>query len=225
MRAKPTAAKPASKRSVKPTPIYQLQILLNGSQPDIWRRIQVPGTANLGWLHAVLQVAMGWTNSHLHQFFCGEQMYGDSESASESFEGAPDVQDERKVKVGDLLSEGHEGLTYEYDFGDSWGHLVTVEKVLPGEASASATAVCLAGARACPPEDCGGIGGYEELLKVLKNRKHPEHKSMKEWLGRPFDPEAFNLAMTNRWLAQLTWPHVTEERLRKILLARDGYQA
>ena len=123
----------------------------------------------------------------------------------------------------ELLTDIREGLVYEYDFGDSWEHIVTVEKILPVEASTSATAVCLAGSRACPPEDCGGIWGYEELLKALKNKKHPEHRSMKEWLGRPFDPEFFDVAKINNWLRKLKWPRVTESQLRKVLMARDGY--
>ena len=215
--------KPVSGRGENATLSYQLQVLLNGTQPPIGRRLQVPGTANLGWLHAVLQVAMGWTNSHLHQFICGEHVYADPRAGLEQYEGDPPVLDESKVTVSELLNDVHEGLVYEYDFGDSWEHIVTVEKILPVDASTSATAVCLAGLRACPPEDCGGIGGYVELLRALKNRKHPEHKSMKEWLGRPFDPEAFDVAKINHWLRKLKWPRVTEAQLRKILMARDGY--
>jgi len=99
-----------------------------------------------------------------------------------------------------------------------------VEKILPADAAAATIARCLDGARACPPEDCGGVGGYENLLKILKNRKHPEHKSMKEWLGRSFDAEAFDLAKANLWLKKLKWPHVTEAGLRKTLMGRDDYR-
>jgi len=202
---------------------YQLQVILNGSQPPIWRQLQVPGTANLGWLHAVLQVAMGWTNSHLHQFICGEHMYSDLSARLEQYEGDPSVLDENKFRVSELLNDIRERLIYEYDFGDSWQHIVTVEKILPVDTSTPPSAVCLAGSRACPPEDCGGIWGYVELLRALKNRKHPEHKSMKEWLGRPFDAESFDVANANHWLRKLKWPRVTEAQLRKILMARDGY--
>ena len=112
---------------------------------------------------------------------------------------------------------------YEYDFGDSWEHQITVEKILPPDAAAATVALCLDGARACPPEDCGGVWGYTDLLKILKNRKHPEHGSMTEWLGRPFDAEAFDPAKANRWLRKLKWPCVTEAQLRKVLMARDHY--
>ena len=152
-------ARPVSGRTPKAAPSYQLQVLLKGSQPPIWRRLQVPGSGTLGWFHAVLQVAMGWTNSHLHQFICGEHMYPDAEAQLEQYEGDPPVLDERNFTLAELLPEVHQGLVYEYDFGDSWEHIVTVEKILPVDASTPAGAVCLAGSRACPPEDCGGIGG------------------------------------------------------------------
>ena len=168
-------------------------------------------------------MAIGWTNSHLHQFICGERMYADPRAGFDEYEGDPPVRDEKKFTVAELLTDVHQGLVYEYDFGDSWEHLVTVEKILPADASTVASAFCLAGSRACPPEDCGGIGGYMELLKALKNKKHPEHRSMKEWLGRPFDPEFFDLATTNDWLRKLKWPRVTESQLRRVLMARDGY--
>jgi hypothetical protein len=167
---------------------------------------------------------MGWTNSHLHQFICGERMYADPSAELDQFAGDPPVLNENKFTLAELLPENQQGLVYEYDFGDSWEHIVMVEKISPANASTPITAVCLDGARACPPEDCGGIGGYMELLKALRNKRHPEHRSMKEWLGRPFDPEFFDVAKTNTWLRKLQWPHVSENQLRKVLMARDGYQ-
>src|SRR3954469_9699130 len=113
-------AKPASSRHEKEASTYQLHVLLNGTQPPIWRRLQVPGTANLGWLHAVLQVAMGWTNSHLHQFICGEHTYADPRAELQEYEGDPPVLDESRFTVTELLTDLHEGLVYNYDFGDSW---------------------------------------------------------------------------------------------------------
>jgi hypothetical protein len=203
-------------------PIYQFQIVLLATEPPIWRRLQVPGDANLGWLHAVIQVAMGWTNSHLHQFRIGGEYYSDPRHHFAEFEGDPEILDERRFTFQQLAQTPHDSLTYEYDFGDSWQHLITVEKILPPNSGTRRTAVCLDGARTCPPEDCGGGWGYAELLKALANRKHPEHKTMKEWLGRPFDAEAFEVAKINTWLGKLKWPRVTEAQLRKVLMARDG---
>jgi hypothetical protein len=204
-------------------PIYQIEVFLSESEPLVRRRLQVPGNANLGWLHAVLQVAMGWTNSHLHQFVGGEHVYSDPTFELEQYEGDPPVLDERLVSLRKVLPAEGDGLFYGYDFGDSWEHLVRVTKILPAEPAAASKALCLEGAGACPPEDCGGIGGYMNLLKVLKNPKHREHKRMKQWLGRPFDPEAFDVAKINKFLGKLKWPRVTDAQLRKVLMARDGY--
>ena len=106
--------KPVSGRGKNATSSYQLQVLLNGTQPPIWRRLQVPGNANLGWLHAVLQVVMGWTNSHLHQFICGEHIYADPRAELEQYEGDPPLLDESRLTVTKLLTDIHEGLVYEY---------------------------------------------------------------------------------------------------------------
>ena len=112
---------------------------------------------------------------------------------------------------------------YEYDFGDSWIHEITVERISPPDAAAGTRALCLGGARACPPEDCGGVWGYANLLKALKNRKHPEHKAVKEWIGSSWDAEAFDSAKVNHWLRKLKWRRVKEAQLRKVLMGRDGY--
>jgi hypothetical protein len=205
-------------------PIYHLEIVLNGTQPPIRRRLQVPANANLGWLHAVIQVAMGWTNSHLHQFRAGGACYSDTRHNFAEYEGDPEILEARQFTLQQIAPREKDSFGYEYDFGDSWEHTLTVVKILPPAPADAKIAVCLDGARACPPEDCGGVWGYENLLKILKNRKHPEHKTMKEWLGRPLDPEAFDLAKTNHWLGKLKWPHATEAQLRKVLMGRDGYK-
>lgn len=202
-------------------PIYQLKVVLLGAKPPIWRRLQVPGNANLDWLHAVLQVAIGWTNSHLHQFKIGDECYSDTRHHFAEFEGDPEILEARKFTLQQIAPLEKNAFRYEYDFGDSWEHQITVEKIQPPDAAAATTALCLDGARACPPEDCGGIWGYENLQKILKNPKHPEHKTMKDWVGRRLDAEAFDVAKTNLWLRKLKWPRVTEAQLRKILMGRD----
>ena len=202
-------------------PLYQLKIVLLGGEPAVWRRLQVPGDAKLDWLHAVLQVGIGWTNSHLHQFKVGETCYSDTRHHAAEFEDDPEILEERTFALRQIAPLEGDVFRYEYDFGDSWEHEITVEKILPNP-TASSFALCLDGARSCPPEDCGGIPGYEDLLKILKNRKHPEHKSMKKWLGRPFDAAAFDREKTNLWLRKLKWPRVTEAQLRKVLMGRDA---
>ncbi len=204
-------------------PIYQLKVILLESEPPVWRRLQVPGDATLEWLHAVLQVTIGWTNSHLHQFKVGEDFYSDTRHNFAEYDGDPEILEARKFTLRQIAPREQDAFDYKYDFGDSWEHMITVEKILPPPAAATTTALCLDGARACPPEDCGGVWGYADLLETLKNPKHPEHQSMKEWLGRAFDSEAFDVAKTNLWLRKLKWPRVTEAQLRKVLMGRDDY--
>jgi hypothetical protein len=204
-------------------PIYQLKVALLGSEPPVWRRLQVPGDATLDWLHAVLQVAIGWTNSHLHQFKIGGNYYSDTRYHFAEFDDDPEILEQRQFTLRQIAPREGDVVGYEYDFGDCWEHEITVEKILPPDAAAAMTALCLDGARACPPEDCGGTGGYDNLLKILKNRKHPEHKRMTEWLGRAFDAAAFDIGKTNLWLRKLKWPRATEAQLRKILMGRDNY--
>jgi hypothetical protein len=205
-------------------PTFQIKIVLIGSQPVIWRRLRVPGNANLGWLHAVLQVAMGWTNSHLYHFLTSEGRYADPRQFDEMAFGEEPDRDEAKATLMQIAPKQGGKFRYEYDFGDSWEHNIVVEKILPPDPAAATTAVCLDGACACPPEDCGGIWGYAELLKALKNPKHPEHESMKEWIGGSFDSKSFNPVKVNLWLKKLKWPRVTEAQLRKVLMGRDDYR-
>ena len=202
-------------------PAYQLKVVLLGAEPATWRRLQVPGQANLGWLHAVLQTAMGWTNSHLHHFLTDDGRYSDPRGNEDLVFGEEPDLDEIKATLVQIAPKAGAQFGYEYDFGDSWEHEIMVEKILPS--AGSKTALCLDGAGACPPEDCGGIWGYEELLKALKNPKHPQHKHMKQWLGRTIDPHAFDKALVNAWLGKLKWPCVTQAQLRTVLMGRDNY--
>ena len=213
---------PAGRR--RTAAIYEIRVALAGTKPPVWRLLQVPGSAKLGWLHAVLQVAVGWTNSHLHEFRVNGTLYSDTSCHFAEFEGDPMIHDEWTATLQRVASQPADVLVYEYDLGDSWNHKVTVERILPPDRALARHATCLDGARACPPEDCGGGSGYTELLRILRNRNHPEHKSMKEWLGRPLDSEAFDRAKTNTWLRILTWPRVSEAQLRKVLMGRDDYR-
>jgi len=206
------------------SPWYQLKIALEGTDPAVWRRLAVRGDLKLDLLHAVLQIAMGWTNSHLHLFLIGADQFSDPSLVGDLGMGDED-QDERKVTLAQIVSGGVNTFGYEYDFGDSWTHVLTVEKELPPEAKSKVFARCLDGGRACPPEDCGGTYGFAELLKVMKNPRHPEYKSMVRWLGRPFDPEAFDLAETNRFLGMLQWPRTSVRSLASVLYLRDCARA
>jgi hypothetical protein len=176
----------------KPTAVYQLKVTLREIKPAIWRRLQVPAEIKLDKLHMVLQDALGWTNSHLHQFIGGDdELYGMADL--DGFDEPP--KDEKKYKLQQIAKEG-EAFVYEYDFGDSWEHDVVVEKLLQPEPGVQYPR-CIDGARACPPEDCGGVGGYEELLAILARPKSKRYREMMEWLGGPFDSEAFDAWKTD----------------------------
>ncbi|MBX6364328.1 MAG: plasmid pRiA4b ORF-3 family protein [Gemmatimonadetes bacterium] len=175
-------------------PVYQLKVTLVGSRPPIWRRIQVPADMTLGRLHRVLQVVMGWTDSHLQQFTADGESYSDPDFELE------DSQNENRIRLNRLLRRPKDRLVDEYDFGDDWEHAIVLEKVLPADA-APTHAVCLAGKRAGPPEDVGGIVSYQEsFLAAVRDPEHPEHDEMLDWIGEGFDPEAFDLDDINREL-------------------------
>ena len=191
---------PIKKQLAKAFPIYELKITLCGSKPPMWRRVQVPGGIKLNRLHDVLQIVMGWTDSHLHQFRVGTIFY--SLPSDDGFYPDVEQRDERRFRLADIAQHEKATLIYEYDFGDGWEHQVVVEKVLPPD-SQKTYARCLDGKNNRPPEDCGGIFGYYDLLKAISNPKHPEHQQLLEWLGRPFDPHHFDLQETDAMLRDL----------------------
>ncbi len=177
--------------------IYQIKITLKHSRPPIWRRIQVRGDTKLGGLHDILQIVMGWEDDHLHAFRAKGVAYGEPDPG---FPG--DMRNERNVRLDKIAAAG-ETIHYEYDFGDGWQHELKIEKVLPPEADARYPR-CLAGKRACPPEDCGGVPGYERMLEILANPNpgDEEYEDIAEWLGGDFDAEAFDLEVVNKELVE-----------------------
>lgn len=177
--------------AIKPD-ILQIKVTLRETKPPVWRRLLLPSNLNLEHLHQILQLAMGWMDCHLHEFEIGGRRYG---AKDPDFDGV----DERKVKLRDVLGvKGAKGK-YTYDFGDGWEHSLLVEKVLPPEPG-KAYPMCVAGKRACPPEDCGGPWGYEEFLEAMADPEHEQHEELSEWIGGEFDPEAFDVDEVNRML-------------------------
>ena len=178
-------------------PVFQVKVTLDGvADPPVWRRLLVPAAIRLDRFHAVIQAAMGWDNYHLHVFSDGRAEYG-----------VPDPElgyrDERKATLRDLIP--HEGgqARYTYDFGDDWEHEVVVEKLLAAEPGMGYP-VCVTGAGACPPEDCGGAWGYAHLREILADPADEEHDDMLAWLGLEkagdFDPHRFDVDKANRAL-------------------------
>jgi len=176
--------------------IYQIKATLNGSKPPIWRRLQVPGDITLNKLHRIIQVAMGWSDYHLHQFIIDEEYYGEPHPDYGS-----EMKDEKKVKLFHVASQGDK-FAYEYDFGDSWWHVILVEKILRPEPGIDYPRL-LKGKRACPPEDVGGVWGYEEFLEAIRDPCHREHREMLEWVGGEFDPEELDKGEINQALRKI----------------------
>jgi hypothetical protein len=175
---------------------YQLHVELDEVTPVVWRRLLVPTSVRLAKLSDMLLAAMGWTNSHLHCFKVGDAQFG------MQFDDFPEEEiDEKSVTVLQALGDAKR-FTYEYDFGDSWNHMVTAEAESSSPLGLKA-AVCLGGENACPPEDCGGSGGYAHLLAVLADPKHEEHEDYLGWVGGLFDPTLFDLVGANAALQRI----------------------
>ena len=190
-------------RKKEPLSVYQLKVTLLGLEPPIWRRIQVPDTLLLSGLHDALQAALGWTDSHLHQFVKGDTYWSDP-GWYEDFDDI-EVIDESRVRIGQVLLGEGDSVRYDYDFGDNWQHEILLEKILsaPGVRSSPQ---CTGGERHGPPEDVGGTGGYEEFLEVILDPTHEEHEHYREWAGGAFQPEEFDVKAVNEVLSRMRWP-------------------
>ena len=193
---------------------YTLHIHLADIEPPIWRRVVVPGAISLHTLHKMLQVVMGWENSHLYLYHLNVYnkpvVYGlpDPEWDIEGHR----IKDSRRTKLDATVWSERLQLIYEYDLGDSWMHNITVEHIERiGEDENQPifaddlwfTPRCLAGERACPPENAGGAGGYAHFLEAWRSPEHPEHEQMRQWAREHYDPEIFSVQQANSALANL----------------------
>jgi hypothetical protein len=176
--------------------IIEVKIVLNETNPPIWRRLLIPATITFFDLHHIFQIGMGWTNSHLFEFKVGDYTIGYIDDQFEESEG---IADANEVTLETLLMKEGTQFSYLYDFGDHWQHTVIVEKLLKKE-EGKIYPICREGSLRSPPEDCGSIPGFYNLLEILKDKKHPEYKETKTWLGRGYDPEKFDLEKVNKEL-------------------------
>jgi len=175
------------------------------SEPAIWRRIYLDGRTRLNAFHHILQAVMGWTDSHLHEFTIREKRYAPPDEEDQFLEIK--TFDESKFRLNQLLQTG-DVFEYLYDFGDSWQHSITVESIrdLDKDDSNAGRVWIESGQRACPPEDSGGIWGYQESLSVLEDSPYSaEAKEFREWAGLDFDPERFDRRAANAALDRLLW--------------------
>ncbi len=174
---------------------YQIKVTLNGSKPPIWRRLRVPD-CTLDVLHEIIQSAMGWQNCHLHEFRAGDERFTAAEM-EEFGEFDEQARKEGEVFLSELVEDGNKTLHYWYDFGDDWRHTIKIEKTLEPQPEDRYPA-CITGARACPPEDIGGIWGYAEFLEAMADPEHERHVELSEWYGGHFDPVNFEIDEVNK---------------------------
>jgi len=182
---------------VAPSPIkvYQIKVTLRRSRPAIWRRFEILSHTKLGRVHRILQIVMGWTNSHLHHFVVGENCYG-APHPDVTFHGE---KDERRVRLDEVLRSPKNRIRYEYGFSDGWVHDVVLERIRERDRN-ERYPVILDAQGACPPEAVGGIDGYYEFLEAVVNPRHRAHKRTREWWGGPFDPREYDIEEHNKAL-------------------------
>ena len=172
-----------------PAIIFQLKITLAKIRPPIWRRVEVPD-CSLAILNGIIQVAMGWQGGHLWAFEVAGQQYGDDPFAEMEMKSA------MSEKLSRIVANCRK-FGYTYDFGDNWEHVIEVEKTLE-PAPKVKYPQCVAGERACPPDDCGGPWSYADFVEAIQNPDHQEHEDLLEWVGGDFDPERFDMEAVNR---------------------------
>jgi hypothetical protein len=187
--------------------VYQFKISLQNIDPTIWRRIQVPDRYSFWDLHCAITDSLGWLDYHLHQFTIRFPASGEVDTI-----GVPDdeVLDEIEILPGweltiaEYFSMENPSCEYEYDFGDGWKHSITLEEILPREGGIVYPR-CIAGERACPPEDVGGPWGYGPFLKSISYLNSSDHDRLLEWVGGWFDPEWFELDLIRFGNPQKRW--------------------
>ncbi len=166
-------------------PVARVRIELQSVRPTVWRRVDVPLSCTLAVLHDIVQIAMGWTDSHLHEFTIGERVYG-MPDAGYDFDDRR-VYKDSSIRLKTVIERGVRRFHYLYDFGDHWEHDVIVEEVRDGEAGIEYPAF-VEGARRCPPEDVGAARGFMSFLEAVLDPAHREHRETMEWYGKPYDP-------------------------------------
>ena len=183
--------------------IIQLKITLDETEPPIWRRVLVDKQTTFFELHHIIQIAMGWENCHLYEFNFNNYRIGDPDEEFVDFGfGRDKLLDASDVTLGSLITDTKEKFSYEYDFGDGWRHNIAVEKFLFRNNMISCP-TCIDGQLNCPPEDCGGVLEFYDLLDIIANKQNPERKDMLVWLGGSYDPEYFDKDEVNKELKKI----------------------
>lgn len=183
------------------TDIARLRIELEGTEPLVWRRVDVPLDLRLRRVHEVIQAVFDWSFSHLHQFEVGDRLYGMPEVMGDDL-GGERLRSDQNTKLGKVLASGVEEFLYTYDFGDNWEHWIIVEQTFPPEPGVEYP-VLVDGARRAPPEDVGGPPGFAEFLEVMADESHPDHADLRDWQAEPFDAEDMQLDKVEAMLSRV----------------------
>ena len=179
--------------------IARIRIELNGIDPTIWRGVEVPLTTSLKGLHDVIQAVMPFENRHLFLFNVGDKRYG---IPDREWDHVHETLDAKNIKLGALVERGVSTFSYTYDFGDDWRHSVTIENVTAADPTLDYPRF-VDGSRRAPPDDVGGIPGFDEFLDAMTTPRHPDHKRLREWYGGSFDPDDLNLPVISSRIGKL----------------------
>ena len=175
--------------------VYQFKVTLQDVDPPVWRRIQVPENYTFWDLHVAIQDSMGWLDHHLHEYLLPGQSIDEPIRIGIPDDEGPDPHHEIlsgwEIPISEHFALENPAAKYEYDFGDSWEHSLELEEILIRQKGVEYP-ICLDGARACPPEDVGGVPGYQEFLRGIADAEDQEHENMLAWVGGEFDPERFD---------------------------------
>jgi hypothetical protein len=184
-----------TKKSTVPPEVFQLKVTLLGTMPPIWRRLLMPANLTLAQLQDVLQAAMGCRDCHMHEFCIGLRHFGEP-NPEDGFGGMPPFENESTVHMSNVLRRVCAKATYTHDFDHSCEHGIMLEKRLPADPGTG-------GECACPPEDCGGIAGFYDLLAALADPSHEQHEELHDWVGNNYDPDIFSIDDANRMLTPM----------------------
>jgi len=190
--------------------VARIRIELEDIDPAVWRRVEVPLTTSLRGLHEIIQAVMPFENHHLFQFDIGDKRYG---TPDPEWDYGLATIDAKNIKLGVLIERGIDQFSYTYDFGDNWQHSITIETVAAADPAIDYPRF-IEGARRAPPEDVGGVPGFEEFLEAMTKPRHPERKRLITWYGRIFDPEDIDLPSVNARVGKLA---------RRRMLGKVGY--
>ncbi len=195
--------------------ITRVRVEIEGTEPLVWRELDLPLSTTLATLHDIIQVVMRWQDYHLHEFIVGDRVYGVPDPDDVFDERR--VYKERSIRLGTLIERGFSDFLYVYDFGDYWRHRITMHAARQGDPGVEYPRF-VSGARRAPPEDVGGLTGFEEFLEAMADPEHDQFQQMLDWYGDVFDPEDIDA----RWITMIIQDNFAARRRGPLKSHRTG---